>query len=212
MSAVVDENAARDHLTTIRTLMERTALYRRALAPVMFTVGTIGTAAGLIAYSFLKETPRAFAFYWLGVALAATAIAFFLIRRQAFANREVFWSPPTRRVFAAMSPAIFAGAAVVGPLVNIHQDGTMIAVALPPLWLVLYGCAIHSAGFFMVRGIRLFGWGFVIAGLLVALSAANPHLIEPSIRLAHLVMTATFGLGHLAYGAYLHFTEKRSQA
>lgn len=211
MSGVVDENAARDHLTTIRTLMERSALYRRALAPVMFSVGTIGTGAGLIASRLLPETPRAFAFYWLGVALASTATAFLLIRRQAFANKEVFWSPPTRRVFSAMLPAIFAGAAVVGPLVNIHQEGTMIAVTLPPLWLVLYGCAIHSAGFFMIRGIRLFGWGFVIAGLLVALSAANPHLIEPSIRLAHLIMALTFGLGHLAYGAYLYFTEKRSQ-
>jgi hypothetical protein len=50
----------------------------------------------------------------------------------------------------------------------------------------------------------------VIAGLLSALAAANPHQIEPSIRMAHSVMTATFGGGHLAYGLYLRWTEKNS--
>jgi hypothetical protein len=61
----------------------------------------------------------------------------------------------------------------------------------------------------MVRGIRLFGWAFVVAGLLSALTATNPQFVEPSIRAAHLLMTFTFGLGHLAYGAYLHITEKK---
>jgi hypothetical protein len=207
----VDESAAREHLATIRTLMERASVYRRALAPVMFSVGLIGTLAGLAATLWASFNARGFAFFWLGVAIASAGTAFLLVRRQALAGAEPLWSPPTRRVVAAMLPALFAGTAVVGPLVNIHQEGTMIAVSLPPLWLVLYGCALHSAGFFMVRGIRLFGWGFVVAGLLAALAAANPNLIEPSLKLAHAVMTATFGLGHLAYGGYLHLTETRAR-
>ncbi len=35
---------------------------------------------------------------------------------------------------------------------------------LPLIWVVLYGCAFHAAGFFMPRGMRLFGWAFVIGG------------------------------------------------
>ena len=203
----VDETAAKDHLNTIRMLMERAAVYRRALAPVMTAVGLVGTLAGPAAYLWLPQNARAFAFFWLAVGVLCIAIAFLLVRRQAFASQEPFWSPPTRRIAAALLPPVFAGAAVVGPLVNIHSEGPMIAVALPPLWLVLYGCALHSAGFFMVRGIRLFGWAFLVAGLLGALTATNPQLVEPSVRVAHLFMAGTFGLGHLAYGAYLHFTE-----
>jgi hypothetical protein len=205
----VDENAAQAQLNTIRTLMERAAVYRRALAPVMTSVGVLGTAGGVAAIFWVPENARAFAFYWLSVAILCVATAFALVRRQAFASQEPFWSPPTRRITSALLPPVFAGAAVVGPLVNIHSEGSMIAVSLPPLWLVLYGCALHSAGFFMVRGIRLFGWAFVVAGLLSALTATNPQFLEPSIRAAHLLMTFTFGLGHLAYGAYLHITEKK---
>ncbi|MDH4373603.1 MAG: hypothetical protein QE510_09385 [Verrucomicrobiota bacterium] len=206
----MDQDLAREQLGTIRTLMERAAIYRRALAPVMISVGLIGTAAGLAAPLLIRDNARSFAFYWLAVGLAGASTAFLLMRRQAFAAGEPFWTPPARRVASALMPALFAGTAVVGPLVNIHQEGAMIAVALPPLWLVLYGCSVHSAGFFMPRGMRLFGWGFVIAGLLSALAAANPHQIEPSIRMAHSVMTATFGGGHLAYGLYLRWTEKNS--
>jgi hypothetical protein len=208
----VDPTTAREQLETIRTLMERAAIYRRALAPAMTAVGLIGTLAGLLAPMLIRDTARAFAFYWLAVGLLGASTAFVLMRRQAFAASEPFWTPPARRVASALLPALFTGTAVVGPLVNIHQEGAMIAVALPPLWLVLYGCAVHSAGFFMPRGIRLFGWGFVIAGLLSALAAANPHQIEPSIRMAHHVMTATFGGGHLAYGLYLRWTEKKPAA
>ena len=209
VSTPVDEKAAEQQLNTIRTLMERSAVYRRALGPVMTSVGVLGMAAGVLALSVLPENARAFAFYWLAVAAVSVAVAFSLVRRQAFASGEAFWSPPTRRIAAALLPPVFAGAAVVGPLVNIHSEGSMVAVALPPLWLVLYGCALHSAGFFMVRGIRLFGWAFVIAGLLSALTATNPQFVEPSIRIAHILMTLTFGLGHLAYGVYLHLTEKK---
>lgn len=208
----VDHNAAREQLETIRTLMERASTYRRALAPAMTSVGLIGTLAGLAAPFVIRDNARSFAFYWLAVGLAGACTAFLLMRRQAFAAGEPFWTAPARRVASALMPALFAGTAVVGPLVNIHQEGAMIAVALPPLWLVLYGCSVHSAGFFMPRGMRLFGWGFVIAGLLSALAAANPHQIEPSIRMAHAVMTATFGGGHLAYGLYLHWTEKKPSA
>jgi hypothetical protein len=35
---------------------------------------------------------------------------------------------------------------------------------LPLIWIVLYGCALHAAGFFTPRGLRVFGWAFVLGG------------------------------------------------
>ena len=39
---------ASENLQVIRTLMERSAVYRRALAPVMGLVGATGIAAGVL--------------------------------------------------------------------------------------------------------------------------------------------------------------------
>ena len=61
----METNLASDHLQTIRTLMERSALYRRALAPVMIVSGSIGLVAAGIA-PFLKiDSGRSFAIFWL---------------------------------------------------------------------------------------------------------------------------------------------------
>ena len=77
---------------------------------------------------------------------------------------------------------------------------------LPLGWIVFYGCAVHAAGFFMPRGIRLFGWMFIVGGCgLFALGI--PDLPRPLY--AHGVMGLFFGGLHLAYGIYLFCTEKR---
>jgi hypothetical protein len=74
--------------------------------------------------------------------------------------------------------------------------------------MVFYGCAVHAAGFFMPRGIKLFGWGFIAIGCLVSyrLSLGRATL---SLGTGHLLMGSSFGGLHLAYGIYLFFTEQR---
>jgi hypothetical protein len=78
---------------------------------------------------------------------------------------------------------------------------------LPLSWVILYGCAFHAAGFFMPRGMRLFGWAFIIGGC--ALFALGlPDRGRP-LDWAHGLMGLFFGALHLAYGVYLYFTEQR---
>ena len=90
----MDTNWATDHLQTIRTLMERSALYRRALAPIMIVVGSIGLAAAAVPWFVRIESNRAFALFWLAVSLAALGASFLLVRRQALKDAEPFWSMP----------------------------------------------------------------------------------------------------------------------
>jgi hypothetical protein len=198
---------ATENLRVIRTLMERNAVYRRALAPLMGAVGLTGLAAAVVATLCRARTARAFAAFWMGVALICLAEAFWLIRRQALKDAEAFWSPPTRRVAQALSPAFFAGL-MAGLIFLWLQPGGALAVWwLVPGWMALYGCALHAAGFFMPRGFRLFGWAFIVGGCGVgtALCLGGP----PSIPLANWAMGVLFGGAHLAYGIYLQFTEQR---
>jgi hypothetical protein len=202
----MESNWAAENLQTIRTLMERSAVYRRALAPIFTFVGAVGIAAAIIAWSLKIESPRSFAVYWLSVCVVVIVGAFILVRRQALKSAEPFWSPPTRRIAQAMVPPLLAGLAfglILGPNPNF----------LALIWTLFYGLALHAASFFMPRGIRLFSWGFLIAGLVLSgfvlntfyFSKTNPDWnVSP-----HLLMGALFGLSHLACGIYLYFTEPR---
>jgi hypothetical protein len=209
---------AAENLQTIRTLMERASVYRRALAPIMISVGCLGLAAAVLGWKLELATPRVFIFYWLAVAVVACAVAFLLVRRQAIQASEPVWSPPARRVVQAALPALAIGllaGLVFGwtlpSLPEAQQDvASVISMVWLPLgWIVLYGCAMHAAGFFLPRGMRIFGWSFVFGGCLLFL-AGIPDL--PRGMYGHGIMGLFFGLLHQAYGVYLYLTEQKESA
>src|SRR5215470_3946093 len=105
----MESNWAAEHLQVIRTLMERSALYRRALAPIMTFTGVLGTAAAVFGWLRQNDLPTHFILYWAGVGIIALAGSFLLVRRQALKASEPFWSPPTRRITQAFLPPLTAG-------------------------------------------------------------------------------------------------------
>jgi hypothetical protein len=210
----MESNWAAEHLQVIRTLMERSALYRRALGPIMLYNGCLGLLAALCGWSLHLASPRLFIGYWTLVALLGLTGSLLLARRQALRDNEPFWSPPTRRVTQALMPPIAAGFAlavlvVCDPNQRFSQDPTVASVWLPSAWVVLYGCALHAAGFFMPRGMKLFGWIFLLGGCgLLALAALA---VLPSPVHGHLIMGVFFGLLHLIYGVYLYASQERRE-
>jgi hypothetical protein len=203
----MESNWAVEHLQTIRTLMERSAVYRRALAPIMLFAGFTGVFAAAIGLALHLDSPRAFGGFWLGTAFVAVAGALLIARRQALRDHEPFWSPPTRRVTQALLPPLTAGMCLGFVFVFV---GLANAVVLTFIWLLFYGCALHAAGFFMPRGVKLFGWIYIglACGSLLFLGIAQPD-VELN---AHWLMGFFFGVLHLAYGTYLYLTEKGKNA
>ena len=211
---------AEANLQTIRTLMERSAVYRRALAPVMILNGVLGVTGAISGRVLNIDSPRGFISFWGGVAFAALAGSFLLVRRQALKDAEPFWSPPTRRVTQAFLPPLVAGFVISVAValrlgsaqeVELQNLGRTISMLWLPLgWVVLYGCALHAAGFFMPRGMKILGWAFVLSG--TALFEFGFPVGFSRIDYAYAIMGFFFGVAHLVYGVYLYFTEKGKNA
>jgi len=193
----MESDWAAENLRVIRTLMERSAIYRRALGPMMLFAGGLGTAASAVGWFARIESPRAFVALWLSVAVLSIAGCFLLLRREALRDAEPLWLVSSAIALLKVGDAGEETANLVG------------LFFLPVGWIVFYGCAVHAAGFFMPRGIKLFGWVFILGGCgLFALGV--PDLPRPLY--AHGVMGLFFGVLHLAYGAYLFCTEKKNEA
>lgn len=211
----MESNWAVEHLQVIRTLMERSALYRRALAPLMTFAGVIGIVAAIFGILAHIDSPQIFIGYWMLVAVIVVAGAFFLVRRQALKDAEPLWSPPTKRVAQALLPALFLGF-VLGSIILFRSRvsnagnsaaGELAIRWLPLGWIGLYGCALHAAGFFMPRGMKIFGWALVLGSC--AFCASPLPDVAPGPHFGHGIMGLFFGVAHLAYGVYLYFTEPR---
>jgi hypothetical protein len=213
-SDAMETDWAAEHLQTIRTLMERSAVYRRALAPIMVWNGIVGLVVGGVAWKFFPQSGRLFFEIWSGAALLAIAGSFLLVRRQAIKDSEPFWSPPTRRVAHGLLPPLFIGGMMNFLALNAGNflsDDEIVSILFVIFWLCLYGCAVNAAGFFMPRGIRLFGWVFIAMGMFLAAGIlfADQWVV---ILSPHLVMAWAFGGFHLGYGVYLYITERGKNA
>jgi hypothetical protein len=205
----MNPNWAEENLQTIRTLMERSALYRRALAPIMLQAGTLGLVAAAVGILFHVDSFIGFAALWFATAALAVIGALLVARRQALKAKEAFWSPPTRRVAQALAPPFIAGL-FLGILPAFFDAPFDISSIVTLLWILFYGFALHAAGFFMPRGIKFFGWLFIACFcLLVLANLANWIDLKDK---AHWLMGLFFGALHLAYGAYLYLTEKGKNA
>ena len=201
----MNANWAEENLKTIRNLMEHAGLYRRALAPVAIIVGVLGLVAAAFAHAVGWTDPNHFAAYWMGVAVVSMLSALLLIRSQALRGGEKFWSPPTRRVAQAMAPMLAVGLGL-GLLELLHTSMDRNGIRLAAIWMILYGGSLHSAGFFMQRGLSLFGWIFVIIGIIclfISEFGKTSWLVDSQ---AHWVMGWAFGVNNLVYGLYLKLT------
>jgi hypothetical protein len=207
----MDSNWAADHLQTIRTLMERSALYRRALAPIMMLSGAIGIVAAILPCFVVIQSNRQFCLYWMTTSIVAIISSFLLARRQALKDHEPFWSPPTKRVTQALMPAFCFGLIGGVSLFALGPKLPELGWSLACLWIVTYGFALHAAGFFMQRGIKIFGWLFILGGS-GTLFAALLHEEYRTAAAGHYAMGIAFGVIHMAYGAYLYYTEKSKSA
>ncbi|HWF19570.1 MAG TPA: hypothetical protein VG754_09885 [Verrucomicrobiae bacterium] len=217
----METNWAAEHLQTIRTLMERSALYRRALAPISTFVGVVGIAGAILGWGLDIAVASEFTVLWMLVGIIAVSGALVLVRKQALKQGEAFWSPPMRRIVQAMVPALLIGF-ILGLPILIAEDAKLragtpqspTALILTFIWTCLYGLALNAAGFFMPRGIRLFSWLFIIGGIgLIFMKDFGPWDLESNpTKSANVLMGLVFGASHLAYGIYLYFTERKNEA
>jgi len=175
--------------------------------------GAVGTAAAVTGWCLKIETPGILSLL-VRSRSACRGWSFLLVRRQALKNPKLSVTP-TRRITQALLPPLVAGLIIsVVALINIdsaplNSAGSGHALAAPKL-VILYGCAFHAAGFFMPRGMKIFGWAFILGGCgLLALGI--PDWTHP-LDYAHGIMGFFFGVLHLAYGVYLYFTEQRKNA
>jgi len=202
-------NSASENLQVIRTLMERSALYRRTLSPIMFYVGTLGLLAAAAGILLGIEPLPEFAALWLGTAVVAVAGAFLIARLQALKDKESFWSAPTRRVAQALALPLAGGLLISVLVASAPGVGVRWAFILPNV--LFYACAVYSAGFFMPRAVQKFAWGFFALG--VGGACLMPTVLpEPTAKADHALMGFFFGVLHLAFGVYLRLTEQRKTA
>ncbi|MBK8179889.1 MAG: hypothetical protein IPK67_13605 [Planctomycetes bacterium] len=180
---------AADNLCFIRSTMERSVLFTALPGSAGVLLGVDGAAA-----AFLGARARSIEQWlavWIGAACLGLAIGLWSVARRARQLSVPLTRGPARSFAFGLSVPLAAGALITGALWRYGAFG-----AMPATWMLLYGCALLSAGTFSLRQVRTMGAAFFGAG---ALTLAVP--LSPLAAASNLLLAATFGGLHLLFAA-----------
>lgn len=177
---------ALDNLRYIRETMERAGSFTTIPGWGGVAIGVTAVIACAAAQRFASFEPRMWVRVWLAEALIASAIALLTMWRKGRRASVDFASAPARRFFVSYFAPI-AGAALL-TVVLIRAE---LVLALPALWLLMYGASFVSSGAFSIRVIPVMGVCFMILGVAAAFVP---------LAVGNILMGAGFGALHLIFG------------
>jgi hypothetical protein len=161
-------------------------------------MGIIGLLAAIVV-----SLPR-WAAHWLGIWLAAAAVAFLLggalVARQIVQRGHTRYLGPARKFLLCLCPALFAGAVLTLVLITAGM-----ANVIPGMWLLLYGCAVLSASTVTTAGIArlicIMGAIFVALGLMTFALPATAHTAMLGLGFGVLHVIFGFLIGRSSHGS-----------
>lgn len=147
-------------------------------------MGVAGLAAAVV--GSLQTDARAWLVVWVSAALVATSIGAGAMLRKSRRAGSPLHAAPGRKFVLALSPALVAGFLISAILVQAD-----LYELLPPIWLLLYGAGVLSAGVFSVRPVPVMGGCFMALGAVAAFAPIDWH--DPLLAMG-------FGGLHVAFG------------
>ena len=190
---------AADNLHFIRATMERSVLFTALPGSAGLLLGIDGiTAAILGARCHSAEEWLA---VWIFAACLGLAIGLWSVVRRARQLSVPLTRGPARSFAFGLAVPLLAGALITGALWRYGAFG-----AMPATWMLLYGCALLSAGTFSLRQVRTMGAAFFAAG---ALALTTP--LQPVGSANNILLAFVFGGLHLGF-AWLVARDARAEA
>ncbi len=198
------ENEYIDQLRDIKTIMDRSTrfLSLSGLSGVMAGVYALAGAflANLIINNHLKVRSGKLIEICLIAAIVlifSIVTAFVFSKAKSRKTGEKLWSSSSKRLFINLSIPL-----ITGGVFGVHLLQHYLYGLIPPVMLIFYGLALLQASKYTLETIRSLGILFIILGLI------NCWFIGYGLYF----WAMGFGVLHIIYGTYMHFTHDRKSA
>jgi len=208
---------AAEQLRAIRSLMERSTIYRAISAPAALFAGllSLGVSGWLWSVREPQHAPAPIVFLtlWLGVLVVVSIVNTVLLYRSARQRAEPFVSPGMKHALRALLPPLIAGFGMSLLEVSATTKGGYDCYAdITAHWILFYGLALLATGSFAPRSMQALGGGFFAFGILTWLPSVRVYY-DRQYPAAVIFMAASFGLLHIVYAAAVWIqTRRESQA
>ncbi|HEX2750481.1 MAG TPA: hypothetical protein VHM91_20920 [Verrucomicrobiales bacterium] len=215
MSDPAEEAASQ--LRAIRSLMERSTIYRAISAPAAAFAGVVSLVLCWWLWSrrdpAVAPSPVVFMCLWLGVLLVASLVNLALLYVSARRRGDAFVSPGMKHALRALLPPLLAG--FIMSLLQVAGDENAHYTCYANVadnWILFYGLALLATGSFAPASMQALGAGFFFMGILTFLPMVRDYsrkVYEYDAAVVH--MAFSFGALHLIYAAAVFIQHRRSK-
>lgn len=205
-----EEDYIRD-ISEIRSMMERSSKFLSLSGWAGILAGIYALTGAYIAYTLFHfnpteivdnpvspgQLPASFLqvfFVAVSIIILALGTAIYFSYSRAKKSGEKLWNNTARRLVINMAVPLISG----GLLLLILIDKGLIGL-IAPISLLFYGLALYNASKFTYEEVKLLGLTQIVLGLI------SSYFIEYGM----LCWALGFGLVHIIYGIYMHYTYER---
>ena len=199
-------------IAAIRSMMERSSNFLSLSGRAGIMAGIYALAGAYIAYAVFHFNPDRVLAYAdastgsihaissevillaVSVFVLALVTAVYLSNKNATERGEKLWNSTSRQLLADVTVPFLTSVAAILILISHNLIGL-----LAPFCLLFYGLALHSAGKFTFKEIRILGLVQIVLGLFSA------YFVEYGL----VCWALGFGVAHIIYGIYMHYKYER---
>jgi hypothetical protein len=209
----VDANEARARMQEIQRIMERATLF--TLLPGMpAVVGGLMVLGGCaVSYAMFRSldfaailglsfaAQAAFCVMWFAIGVIGVLLEVVLTTRAAARQQLVPADRPMRVAAFSLTPSVIVAMVLTVKFLIPAEPRAEEIQYIVPIWMMLYGTGVYTAGLFSIRPPRILGMTFIALGIVALLCFPGYGVVSAAL---------SFGLLHIVFGLYV--LQKQRQA
>jgi len=210
----MDHDEAQIRMQEIQRIMERATLWTILPGASAIIGGLMVLCGCLISYVMFRsiENPSftpidfaslldlslngqiAFCVMWFLIGLAGVVAEIHLVQLQAKRQGISPKGRSARLVLFSLTPSVVVAMVLTVKFLAPTEPQTQEIQYIAPVWMMLYGTGVYTAGLFSIRAPRILGMVFIAAGI------ASIGFFQ---QYAVITAALSFGLFHIIFGLYV---------
>jgi len=202
----VNRDEAQQRMTEIQRIMERATLWTLLPGAAAIVGGLLVLAGCAASYAMFRSLDFADMLRLSLEGQCVFCLMWFLIGAAGLVVEALFTARVARR--QGMTPSVRSGRLAVFSMTPSVAVAMVLTVRflipndprpeeiqfIVPVWMMLYGTGVYTAGLFSVRAPRILGLGFLVAGVVALLAFPQYGVVSAAL---------SFGLLHIVFGLYV---------
>jgi hypothetical protein len=202
----MDRDEARDRMQEIQRIMERATLW--TLLPGWAAVlGGLAVFVGCgVSYAMIRsldfaailntslESQATFCIMWFTIGVVGVLLEIGFTTRTALRQGIPFSVRSGRLAAFSMTPSVVVAIVLTLKFLMPVEPRPEEIQYIVPIWMMLYGTGVYTAGLFSIRPPRVLGLTFLASGVVALLAFPQYGVVSAAL---------SFGLLHIIFGLYV---------